>query len=88
MILTESKLRRIIREILQTADDYENRLRHVSGGARGEARRRKRVMYDAVIVRIADIVKQVEYMYPEINREALQDSIFGVIEDATYNSFE
>ena len=85
MRLTESKLRRIIREILQTADDYENKLRRATGGARGEANRRKRIMYDAVIARISDIVNQIEPLYPEIDPEDLRDSIFQVIEDATHS---
>lgn len=87
MRITKRQLKRIIREeysrIMQTGDDYKQRIRRATGGARGAARHQKRVMRDAVIVHVAEVAKQVEYMYPEIDREALQDAIFEVIEDAT-----
>jgi len=86
MRLTESKLRKIIREILQTADDYEQRLRRSTGGSRGAAGVRNRTMYDAVMAQIADIVKQVAPLYPAIDEQDLRDAIFQVIEDATQDS--
>jgi len=81
MRITKRQLRKIIREEYQRMSDEMLRLR--TGGARGEARRRKRVMRNAVIVRIVDIVKQVKSMYPQVDTEALRDAIFEVIEDAT-----
>jgi len=87
MRITKRQLKRIIREeysrIMQTDDDYKQMIRRRTGGARGAAMHRKRVMRDAVIYDVSEVVKQVEYMYPEIDREALQDAIFEVIEDAT-----
>ena len=87
MRLTESKLRKIIREILQTADDYEQRLRRSTGGSAGAANMRNRVMYDDVMVRIVDIVRQIKPLYPTIDEEYLRDAILQVIEDATQDSF-